>query len=343
MSTLQQVNVGVIGVGWFGHFHAQIYDYLAAANLLGVYDIDQERTRTVAAEFGVKPFASLETLLADEAIDAVSICVKDQHHLEPTLAAARAGKHIMLEKPMALTLEECDQMIDAAEEAEVKLMVGHLLRFNQRNATAHHKIASGEIGSVSHFYTRRNMPRSAPRHVGDCCGYHTMIFHGAVHEYDLMQWMADDEIVEAYAVYKGGEMEAEGCPVSDTILSLLTFRKGAAAITEHSWIYPDNFPAMVDGRAEITGTHGRIELDMGFRGGISYTESGVHFFENPHWPVVEGRLSSDLRDELEGFLHAVRNDRPVPVTGRDGRRAVAAALAVIKSLESGRPETVDGL
>jgi predicted dehydrogenase len=337
---MDKINIGVIGVGWFGHFHAQVYDYLAGANLVGVYDIDQPRTKEVAQELGVRAFASMEDLLADDTIQAVSICVKDQYHLKPVLAACKAGKHIMLEKPLALTLEECDQMIAARDEAGVKLMVGHLLRFNQRLVRAHAKIRAGEIGTVRHFYARRNMPRSAPRHVGDSCGFHSMLYHGAVHELDLLQWFADDEIAEAYAVYQAGEMEADGVSVSDTILTLLQFHGGAAAITEHSWIYPDNFPAMVDGRTEVTGTHGRIELDLGFRGAISYTENGVQYFENPHWPVVDGWYSSDLRDELETFVRCVAHDLPVPVTAEDGRSTIAAALAIDASLKSGKPECV---
>jgi predicted dehydrogenase len=340
MGEIDKVAVGVIGVGWFGSLHAKVYDYLAGANLVGVYDKDWDRTKQVAEELGVCAFPSLEDLLADDSIEAVSICVKDQYHLEPVLAACRAGKDIMLEKPMALSLEECDQMIEASEEAGIKLMVGHLLRFNRRIVRAQVKIRAGEIGDVRHFYMRRNMPRSAPRHVGDSCGFHSMLYHGAVHELDLLQWFADDEIAQAYAVSQSGEMEAEGVPVSDTILALLQFRGGAAAITEHSWIYPDNFPAMVDGRTEVTGTRGRIELDLGFRGAISYAEGGVHYFENPHWPVVEGYYSSDLRDELETFIRCVSRDQPVPVTAADGRRAIAAALAIDASLRSGKPEPV---
>ncbi len=342
MPRMNTVNVGVIGVGWFGEFHARIYDYMAGSNLVGVYDLDPKRTETVAKSLGVHAYSSMDDLLADDSIQAVSIVVKDQHHLDPVLAACKARKHIMLEKPMALTLEECDQMIVAAKEAGVKFTVGHLLRFNQRIVRAHYKIQSGEIGAVRHFYARRNMPRTAPRHVGDCCGFHSMLYHGAVHELDLIQWLANDEIIEAYAKYQAGQMESEGCGVSDTILALLQFRNGAQALTEHSWIYPDNFPAMVDGRMEITGNHGRIELDLGFRGGISYTEQGVQYFENPHWPVVEGWYSSDVRDELETFVRCVAMDLPVPVTPEDGRRAIAAALAIEASLKSGKPEKVQG-
>jgi predicted dehydrogenase len=336
----QVVNVGVIGVGWFGNFHSRIYDYMAGSNLVGVYDLDQKKVEGLASDLGVIGYKSLDQMLSDDSIEAVSICVKDQFHLEPVIAACNAGKHIFLEKPLALTLEECDQIIEASKDADIKLMIGHLLRFNNNIRNAYTRIRAGEIGEISHFYARRNMPRTAPRHVGDCCGFHTMLYHGAVHELDLIQWLANDEIVEVYAKSINGQMTSEGCDVSDTILSMLELRSGALAMLEHSWIYTDNFPAMVDGRAEITGTHGRIELDLGFRGGIRYNPDGVVYFDNPHWPVIDDWYSCDLRNELETFIRCIALDQPVPVTGSDGRRTIAVALAIESSLNSGKPEKV---
>ncbi|NLD49474.1 MAG: Gfo/Idh/MocA family oxidoreductase [Clostridiaceae bacterium] len=341
MKNFQQVNVGVIGVGWFGEKHAQVYNNLSGSNLIGVFDTNTETKNRVASALGVQSFSTINDLLADDSIDAVSICVKDQYHLQPVLAAAKAGKHIMLEKPMALNLEECNEMINAVKAAGVKLMLGHLLRFNQRIVRASYKIRAGEIGDIRHIYARRNMPTSAPRHVGDSCGFHSMLFHGAVHELDLLQWLANDDIVEVFARHQSGIMESENVHVSDTILTYLQFRNGAAAITEHSWIYPDNFPAMVDARTDITGTHGRIELDLGFRGGRIYNEKGVEYFENPHWPVIDDWYSCDLRDELETFIKCVSLDLPVPVTGADGRRAIAVALAIEASMNSKKVEQVE--
>lgn len=340
MSEFKSVNVGVIGAGWFGEKHAQVYNYLPASNLVGVYDADSARTEKVAASLGVRPFKSMEELLDDPTIQAVSICVKDQYHLQPALAACRAGKHIMLEKPIALTLAECDEIIQAAKDAGVKLNIGHILRFNQKIVLAKHKIKNGEIGDVRHFYARRNMPKSAARHVNNSCGLHSMLFHGAVHELDLMQWLSEDDIVEVFARYQTGIMESEKVHVSDSILTMLQFRKGALAITEHSWIYPDNFPGMVDGRTEVTGSRGRIEMDLGFRGAVSYTEKGVEYFDNPHWPVIDDYYSCDLRDELETFVRCVSLDQPVAVPGEEGRKTIAVALAIAKSLQSGKAEFV---
>ena len=340
MEQIEKVNVAVIGVGWFGEKHAQIYKDLAGSRLVGVYDQDNVRTHTVAKSLNVIGFNSMDDLLADRSIDAVDICIKDRYHLKPVQAACKAGKHVMLEKPMALTLVECEQIIAASKEAGVKLMVGHILRFNPQVMQAQYKIRAGEIGSVRHFYARRNLPKSAPRHVGDCYGYHSIIYDVVIHEIDLVQWLADDDIVEVYAKYQSGVMEAEGYSLSDSILTMLQFRNGAISLTEHSWIYPDNFPAAVDGRIEITGTHGRIELDFGYRDCINFTEKGAEYFGNSHWPVMDNCFSSDLRYELETFVKCVADDIPVPVTGEDSKKTIAVASAIEASLISGKAEKV---
>jgi len=335
-----KVNVGVIGVGWFGEFHARLYEQLQGANLIGVCDADIRRAEEVAARLGTRAYANSEELLADSAIEAVSICTTDQYHLEPVLQACQAGKHILVEKPLAICLEDCDQMIAASKAAGVQLMVAHILRFNQRYVDARQIIQGGEIGQVRHFYGRRNNPRRAARRLGSRCGYHTIVFHNAVHDIDIMNWFAESEVIEAYAIAQSGQMEAEGFQMSDTVLSMLKFRNGAVAIMENCWVYPDTYPTLVDAATEVTGTHGKLVLDFRNQGGISYTQKGVGYFENSYWPEIYGLVAGDLHQELEHFLYCISEDRPVPVTGEDGRKAVAAAEAIVASLSSGKPEMV---
>jgi predicted dehydrogenase len=343
MSFDEQLNVGVIGVGWFGELHARTYNYMTGAKLVGVCDANLARAEEVAAPLGVRAFAGIEELLADNTIQAVSVCTSDPNHLEPVLAACAAGKHILVEKPMALRLEDCDQMIDAARRAGVKLMPGHVLRFDQRFFCAHEKIRRGELGEISHLYSRRSLPKSAAHRVKGWAGYHTILFHLAVHDLDALCWLADDEVAEVYAAYRAGTIESEGSQLSDVVLSLLKFRKGALAIMEHSWIHPENYPILVDAHTEIAGTRGRIVLDLSGKGGTSYTQDGVQHFHDSYWPTPQGQVFSDLHDELETFVRCIAMNLPVPVQGADGRRAVAAALAIQESLRRHEVVTLDEL
>ena len=120
MKKNRNINVGVIGVGWFGEFHARLYHQLTSANLVGVCDTDFSRAKIVAEKLGTQVFESTEALLAEKDIEAVSICTSDQFHLKPALAACCAGKHILIEKPLALNVQECDQIINAAKKTGVK-------------------------------------------------------------------------------------------------------------------------------------------------------------------------------------------------------------------------------
>lgn len=341
MNAARKVNIGVIGVGWFGEFHARLYKQLSSANLIGIYDADSQRSKKVADKLNVRDFENMESLLADPSIEAVSICTSDQYHLQPALAACLAGKHILIEKPLALSVKECDQIIAASKTAGIKLMVAHILRFNQRYVEAKAMIQAGKIGEVKHFYARRNNPRIAARRLGARCGEHTIVYHNAVHDIDIMNWLSDSQVVEAYAINQSGELKAEGYQLSDTVLSLLKFKNGSAAIMENCWIYPDSYPTLVDAVTEVTGSSGKIVLDFKNQGGMCVDKSGLNYFENSYWPEIYGYVCGDLHMELEIFLDCILNDLEVPVSGVDGKNAVAGAEAIVASLKSGKPERVE--
>ena len=339
----EKVNVGVIGVGWFGELHAQIYASLPQVNLVGVSDIDYSRADKVAQNLGVCAFKSTDDLLSNKSIHAVSVCTSDINHLEPVIKACKAGKHILVEKPMAMTVNDCDRMIEAAQKTGVKLMPGHVLHFNSCFINAHEKIRNGEIGEVSHLYSHRSLTKSAAHRVANWGGYHSVLFHLAVHDIDVLSWLANDEIVEVYADYRAGVIESEGSQLSDVVLSLLRYKSGALAIMEHSWIHPDNYPILVEAETNITGKKGKIIIDLSGRGAVRYSNGGIHHFQESYWPVLSGELSSDLKNELEIFTKCIANNLPLPLTGFDGRRAIAVVIAIQASLQDHLPVKVDYL
>ncbi|NPV77311.1 MAG: Gfo/Idh/MocA family oxidoreductase [Anaerolineae bacterium] len=341
--TESPINVGVIGVGWFGELHAKIYDYIAGAVLLGVYDRNSSRAEEVAKKFGVRAYPSLQEMLADPRITAVSVCTSDDHHVEPAIAACEAGKHVLLEKPMALTIQDCARVIGASRKAGIQLMPGHVLRFNSRYRLAHSKICSGEIGDISHMYSHRSLPKSAAHRVAHWGGRDSILFHLAVHDIDVLSWLVGDEVVEVFAISRSGVIEAEGSPLSDVVLTLLKFRKGAVASLEHSWIHPNNYPILVEVNTEITGTRGKLSINLTGDGAISFTPNGVQYFSENYWPVLDIEISSDLRDELEVFVHCIANHKPVPVTPEDGRRSIATVLAIQESLQRHIPIQVGSI
>lgn len=123
------IRVGLIGCGFMGRMHCSVYSTLENATLVAVADRKPEKATKYGAEFGVPAYSSIAQMVANHDVDAIDICLPTFLHCEATIEASRAGKHVLCEKPMALTLVECDQMIEECEKAGVKLMIGHCIRF----------------------------------------------------------------------------------------------------------------------------------------------------------------------------------------------------------------------
>src|SRR5262245_41409913 len=149
------IGYGIIGLGFFGEKHAEVAATLPGVELRAVCTRDDKRRQQIQKRLGVpKQYRDYHDLLADPAIDAVSVVTHIDDHVAPTLAALKAGKHVLLEKPMARTPAECDRILAAAKKSGRILMVGHICRFNPRYAIARERIQRGEIGRIVTMYAR---------------------------------------------------------------------------------------------------------------------------------------------------------------------------------------------
>jgi len=325
----EKPGIGVVGVGVFGSLHAEIYKQMSNCRLKGIADVSPARLDRVASELGVDGYADYHDLLMNEEIDAVSICVTDELHVEPAVAAAAAGKHLLVEKPLALTPEDCDRIIAAAKGSGVKLMVGHILRFDPRYATAYHRIKDGTIGSLVHLFARRNNAISSANRLS---GHTSVLFFLGIHDLDLLNWCVGrkPETVYAQAVSK----VLQDTP--DAVLALLTYPGGTVGSVEFSWVLPESYPRPLDARFEAVGTRGAIYVDGG-----SVPVSVAHQqFEQPelfYAPELFGNRIGILRDELAHFVHCVTHDHQPLVSGEDGKAAVEVACAIQRSYETGEP------
>src|SRR5687767_4710697 len=179
----QPVRVGVIGAGGrMGQLHAQTYHSLPNAELVSVCDVDEAAAASVGERLGATVRRDFDELLADPALEAVSICTPDQLHVEPAVAAAGAGKHVLLEKPIATTLEDAQTIAQACAAAGVVLLVGHVLRFDPRFSAAAAALEAGELGALQTIFARRvNGVAAQDRLQGRV---NLQMFLG-VHDYDL--------------------------------------------------------------------------------------------------------------------------------------------------------------
>jgi predicted dehydrogenase len=329
----ERLGVGVIGVGTFGNLHAHVYWQLDTCELLAVSDVNQVRLDEVCAELHVDGCADYRELLRREDIDAVSICTTDELHVEPALAAIHAGKHVLVEKPLALTPADCDTIIHAAETSGVKLMVGHILRFDPRYYTARQEIVSGRIGQLVHLFARRNNAQGSARRLA---GHTSVLFFLGIHDLDFIHWCvgAGPERVYAQAISR----VLRGTP--DTVLALLTFPGGPIASLEVSWVLPESHPRGPDARFDAVGTAGAVYVN-GTGDSVSVVHERLQHPALYYAPELYGERVGILRDEIAHFVQCVLHDRQPAVTGEDGKAAVEIACAIQESYRSGVPVEVE--
>jgi len=325
----QRTRIGIIGAGFIARGHARCCHTIEETKLVAVADLDESRGRALVHDFGGDYYSDYHKLLERHDVDVVIICLPDHLHAEVSQAAARARKHILLEKPLATTLEDADKILKAVAENEIRMMVGHSLRFNVPYAALHERVKRGDIGTPVHGWARRNARIIDGRRFQ---GNTSVIMFLAVHDIDFLRWCIGSEVTRVYA--EGNRRVLTDVGVDDSILSVLRFANGFIASLEHSWILPENFGAVVDAKVELVGENGMITFDSFDQGLSSWTQSGGSFFPPSDFL---GQVRGSLYEELRHFIDCLHKKREFLVSGNDARQALIVALAIHESLKKGRP------
>jgi UDP-N-acetylglucosamine 3-dehydrogenase len=321
------IRTAVIGVGSMGKNHARVYTELPDVQLVGVADADGEIAGAVGKRLGVKAYQDYQEMLAAEHPEAVSIAVPTALHMEVAMAAMQAGADILIEKPIAATVDEAKFLIEQASVSGRKLMVGHIARFNPAIQVLKQKLEAGALGRIFQIICRRVGPFPARiRDVG-------VVVDLAPHDLDIMRYLTGLEPLRVYA-----ETEQRIHTQHEDLMSgLLRFPDGVTGTLEINWLTPTKVREVL-----VLGERGLFRVD-------DLTQD-LYFYENEQangtlWPalqtlkgVSEGSMIrfalqryEPLKAELQGFLKAVQQDLPVPVSGADGLAALRLALALVES------------
>jgi predicted dehydrogenase len=319
------MRIGIVGAGAMGTTHAAAWAG-TGATLAGILAKPPGSAKGLAERSGCQIYESLNAMLAD--VDVVDICAPTHLHCEMTLQAAAAGKHVLCEKPLALTIAEGSDMIAACERAGVKLFVGHVVRFFPEHAKAKAAVDAGLIGQPAVLRCKRNVFR--PRKADDNWFLDTarsggMIMDLMVHDFDYARWVAGDVIRVCARNISSRHPDA---PV-DHGLAILTHAGGALTHVEGSWAYP---PPTFRTQFEIAGTRGLIQFDSEATTPIrafmhNKGEDAAGDVPLPASPLLESPYATEIR----AFYDALARDLQPPVTARDGLAAVQIALAAIQS------------
>jgi predicted dehydrogenase len=314
-----------------GAGHAACVAQSPIGELAAVADLDLSRARGIAGELGAAAYGDHREVLGQVEVDALIVCTPDWAHREVCIDATGAGKHILVEKPLAMTIADCDAINAAAEDAGVTLMVGHILRFDPRYVAAKATLASGEIGPVSYLAARRsNKVGQARRFQGKTSVLHYL----AVHDIDWMLWAMQEPVTEVYAASTRKALDDLG--VDDAVLVILRFSGGAAAYVEAGWARPEHSLEDLDAYLEVVGARGAVHIDTP-NAGLRVEGDRPRRIDTTYGFAMAGQTGGALREEVGHFLECVQQGREPLIDGRQGRAAVAVVEAALESVRTGDP------
>lgn len=318
------------GILSFEHQHGWSYaatlsgGALPGVELTAVFDADRERLERAARDYPAVPgfHRTAAELLRRGDIDAVVICSANSDHEALALAAIAAGKHVLCEKPLALTVEGCDRMIDAARAAGVRMMTAFPVRFSPAIREAKRLIASGALGRVLAADTTNHGTMPGRWFVDAALSGGGAVIDHTVHVVDLLRWLLDDEIADIrceHATRLHPELEVE-----DVGLLLMRWRKGTVATLDTSWSRPKSFPIWGNVHLRLKGESANLDVDCFPR---QTEHSDIATMRNT------GGSPGENLDEamLAEFVASIREGRDPLVTGEDGKHAVEAAVAAYRS------------
>src|SRR2546427_2689057 len=315
-----------------GRNHVRVLRELGEVDLVGVADANPDAAFQVAAMYGTRGYGSHQELIEREQPEALIVAAPTINHHAVVMDAIAAGCHVLVEKPIAATLDEADELVARAKSAKRVLAVGHIERYNPAVLELKRRLDEGQLGRVFQLNARRLGP--FPQRVRDV----GVVVDLATHDLDVMRYLTGSEIVRVYA-----ETRREVHTTREDLVSgLLRFADGSVGVIQINWLTPSKIRELA-----VTGERGMFRAD--------YLTQDLYFHENAAlsaegWTplttlrgVSEGgtiqyaiQKREPLRAEMETFLRAVRGEPAVVVSGQDGREALSMALAMIESADQGR-------
>ena len=305
---MKKLNVAVIGTGFWGRNHARVYRELPSTELVGICDVNAERAKIVAGQFDAKAYTSSSRMLKNKEIDAVSICTWSTVLAKEAFKALKAGKHVLVEKPMATNTRQAEQLIKTAEENALHLTVGFLMRFIPGLQHIRKAVEKKEIGELVCVTAKR--VSQWPERIGDV----GVVKDTAIHDIDVMRYISNESPTSVYA--KTGSMRHR--QFEDYAQLMLTYEDEKSAFIESNWLTPYKTRTLT-----VTGSDAIMRLDYITQD--LWIESAKESLQ-PRYPFQE-----PLKLELQHFAECITEKKKPIITGSDGLEALTIAEAALQS------------
>jgi len=331
--TADLLKIGLIGAGRIGRVHAEhLTTHIPSAELVMVADVFEESAKQCAKRYAI-PLATQDyhAILDRPDIEAVVICSSTDTHARIIEEAAQAGKHIFCEKPIALDLPSIDQALDAVARADIKLQLGFNRRFDPSFRRVRQAVEQGEIGGLQQLHITSRDP--APPPIEYIPGSGGLFLDMTIHDFDMARFLTGSEVDEIFAM--AGVMVDPAIGEAgdvDTATILLHFTNGVIGTIENCRRAAYGY----DQRVEVLGSAGAVGTENKYSNTAIISDSRAIRRDLPLHFYIE-RYTESYVTEMAAFVDSVLHNKPVPVTGYDGRMALVLGLAAKKSLAEHRP------
>ncbi|MEM1517884.1 MAG: Gfo/Idh/MocA family oxidoreductase [Nitrososphaerota archaeon] len=333
-----KLGVAVIGYGFMGTTHISAWRYIDDCEVKAVVGRNLEKAKEVAKKFGIEAYKDAEEVLRRKDIDIVDVCTPTHTHANYSITSMNAGKHVFLEKPIALSLKDADAIIETAKKNKVKLMVGHVLRFFPEYMKAKELIDQGMIGEpvIARTFRGGPIPEWSPWFL-DKTQSGGVAIDLAIHDVDYLMWVFNKRVERVYAIIN--RLVHKDISAEDFALINLRFEDGGTALVEANWALPKMHPFTM--KFEVDGTKGMITLDNQSPVPVKLiTNESISGFspETLPWrPAVHPFPVDPFYRELKHFVECIKEDRTPMTDGVVARRSLEVCIAALKSSELNTP------
>jgi predicted dehydrogenase len=351
MSTKRTFGLAVVGAGRIGTMRARLAAAHPAVRFLAVSDANVDAARKLAdtAEAQLHSASNREVIDHPD-VDAVIVSTSEHEHTEPIIQALEAGKAVLVEKPIALSLTDADRILEALATSRGSLHVGYSRRFKRRYLTAKEQVSLGRLGEIVGMTGRLYNSRAQVFQMLDRNPDATPVVDSLTYYVDLLGWFVpDNPVVEVCARGKGGVIRAKGYDCDDVTWAILTLADGAVINLGTSFALPAKYPSLgYSGRIELIGTEGVLIIDDDHLDQVMYTERGIPHVYIPDHTVnmaflgssapgdwAQGDFWGPLTSETRAWLDHLSNGRPCALaTAEEARTNLAITLAIEEAVET---------
>jgi predicted dehydrogenase len=325
-----RLGVCLLGCGFIGAIHAERWRSIRDVELVTCFSRSEGKMIPFKDKYGFKRVSkSLDEAIQDKDVSIVDVCTPTHTHKDIVLRALDAGKHVLVEKPIALRLSDAREMINKAEKNGLKLMVAHVLRFWSEYLSSRNLILQGEIGDPVLARAYRQVP--FPSWTSDAWHEDVRKSGGvfidlSIHDVDFLRWCIG-EVEEVYA--QGGSYLRKKASSPDYVQALLKFENGALGYVEGSWVMPDGH--FLSSFLEISGTRGMLSVDNRSTATLSL------FKPNGLREELTPLFNDGYYLEIKCFVDSIIRNEPPPVPGEEGLKSLEVVLAGLKSVFTGKP------